>query len=100
MGLQMFIITQNGEYSLDSSRDLQMFVRQRGGYTLMVTRTGPIILIDDSQAPAVAKHPLVGFIRPVTLNPSGVAAEILQQIFAENLSKQLDLEPHGDAEPA
>jgi len=100
MGLQTYIITQNGEYSLDSSRELQLFVRQRGGYILMVTRTGPIILIDDSQAHALAGHPLVGFIGPVTLNPRGVAADILQRIFAENLSKQLEVEMSGDAKPA
>jgi len=62
----------------------------------MATRTGPLIGLDDSQLPAVSKHPSVGFIGPVTLNPRGVAAEQLQQIFAENLSKQLDLQRMAD----
>jgi hypothetical protein len=40
----------------------------------------------------------VAFIGPVTLNPRGVAAEQLQRVFAENLSKQLDLEQLANLE--
>jgi hypothetical protein len=90
MAMQIYIVTLRGEYTPDSSRDLQRFVRGCGGYILMVTRNGPIIAIDDSRAALMARNPLVDFLGPVTLNPSGVAADILTRIFAENLSKQID----------
>jgi hypothetical protein len=96
MGIQVYIISQRGEYSPDSSRDLQRHVRQLGGYILMVTRNGPIVAIEDTQAHLVARHGSVDFMGPVTLNPHGMAATILQQIFAENLSKQLDVDIGGD----
>src|SRR5262249_49743862 len=100
MGLQTYIITQIGEYSLDSSRELQLFVRRRGGRNSVGQRPRAHILSDDSQAHPLARHPLVGFMGPVRLNHRGVAADILQRIFAENLSKQLEVEMSGDAKPA
>ena len=57
----------------------------------MTTRTGPLVALDDELAPVVEQLPLVGLMGPVALNPRGLAAERLQQIFAENLSKQLDV---------
>jgi hypothetical protein len=90
MALQVYIVTLRGEYTPESSRDVQRLVRANGGYILMVTRSGPIIAIDNSRAALVARNPLVDFLGPVTLNPNGVAAETLTRIFAENLSKQID----------
>ena len=90
MATQIYIVTLRGGYTPESSRDVQRFVRGSGGYILMVTRTGPIIAIDDSRAPVVARNPLVEFLGPVSLNPNGVAAGILTRIFAENLSKQIE----------
>lgn len=90
--MQMWIIAQKGEYSPESSRQLQEFVHEHGGFTLMVTRTGPLVALEDSQAAVVQSHPLVDFMGPVHLNPHGFAAKQLQQIFAENLAKQLTIE--------
>jgi hypothetical protein len=90
MATQIYIVTLRGGYTPESSRDVQRLVRGSGGYILMVTRTGPVIAIDDSRAPVVARNPLVEFLGPVTLNPNGVAAGILTRIFAENLSKQIE----------
>ena len=47
MATQIYIVTLRGGYTPESSRDVQRFVRGSGGYILMVTRTGPIIAIDD-----------------------------------------------------
>ena len=99
MAMQMYIIALRNGYSEDSSRDLQRFVRQCEGFILMVTRTGPLIALDDSKVAAVSKHPLVGFIGPVSLNPRGIAAERLSRIFAENLSKQIEIQNYGVNEP-
>jgi hypothetical protein len=99
MGTQMYIVVQQGEFTQDSSRELQRLVRQCGGFILMVTRTSTIVALEDQQAAVVAQHPFVSFIGPVTLNPRGIAADRLVQIFAENLSKQLDIESTGGTEP-
>src|SRR5258706_15618996 len=98
MGMQVYVIAQRGDYTPETSRELQHVVTKSGGFILMVTRNGPIIAIDDGRASSIARHHLVEFMGPVTLNPRGVAAETLKQIFAENLSKQLGSEVGGDAE--
>jgi hypothetical protein len=91
MAAQMYFVTFRDQFNEQASREIQELVHHRGGFILMVTRTGQVIIVDDSQAPGISKHPSVKSIGGVTLNPRGVAAERLQRIFAENLSKQIDL---------
>jgi hypothetical protein len=90
--MRMWMITQRGEVTEATSRELQLWVRQCGGLLLMATRSGPLVALEDDDAPKVEKHPLVEFMGPVALNPRGLAAKRLEAIFAENLSKQLDLD--------
>ena len=98
---QMYVIALRGGTTDQSSRDIQHFVRQQGGLILMVTRTGPIVALDEGTAGAVSDHPLVEFMGPVQLNPRGFAAEELGRIFAENLSKQVVIvEDAGDGDSA
>lgn len=85
----MYLVVQRGEYSDDVSRTIQLAVRESGGFILMVTRNGPIVAVDDRDAEALKRHHLIESVHGVTLNPRGIAAERLQQIFAENLQKQL-----------
>lgn len=87
----MYIVAFDREFSQEMSRSVQHRVRDRGGFILMVTKTGVIVALDDSQVPAVEQHPDVKLVGGVTLNPQGYAAERLQRIFAENLSKQLEI---------
>jgi hypothetical protein len=91
MATQMYFVAIQGEFSQQASHEIQQVVHDRGGFILMVTRTGLIAVLDDSQAPIIRKHPRVKSMGGVTLNPRGVAAERLKRIFAENLSKQIDL---------
>jgi hypothetical protein len=98
--MQMWLIAVRGELTDGSSRELQRAVRERGGLILMVTRTGPIVALEDSEAAEVEKHPLVAFMGPVQLNPRGIAADRLQRVFAENLSRQIDLAALEEAEAA
>jgi hypothetical protein len=92
MGAQMYIVALKGGYSDDASREVQRVVRGCGGLILMVTRTGPVVALEDSRAPVVGSHPLVEYMGPVTLNPRGVAADRLQAIFADNLRRQLNVD--------
>ena len=94
----MWMITQRGEVTEETSRELQLWVRRCGGLLLMATRGGPIVALSDDDAAKVEKHPLVEFMGPVALNPRGIAARRLEHIFADNLSKQLDLEALADLE--
>jgi hypothetical protein len=57
----------------------------------MVMKTGIIAAFDDSLVPAVQGHPGVKMVGGVTLSPHGYAADRLQRIFAENLSKQIEI---------
>jgi hypothetical protein len=100
MGVQMWFIASRGDLTDETSRALQHAVREQGGLIMMVTRTGPIVALDDAAAAEVERHPLVAFMGPVQLNPRGLAADRLQRIFAENLSKQVDLEALEEAEAA
>ena len=90
MGMQMYIVAVKGGVTEASSVEIQRAVRSLGGLILMVTRTGPLVALDNARLPALSKHPLVELVGPVTLNPRGFAAERLERIFAENLSRQLD----------
>ncbi len=88
MGLNMYIITFKGGFNQGASREIQRYVRQLGGFILMVTPNGPIVAVDDGHAPAIGRHPMVEFVGGITFNPRGVASKELQRIFVENLSKQ------------
>ncbi len=88
MGLNMYIITFKGGFNQGASRDVQRYVRQLGGYILMVTPNGPIVAVDDGHAPAIGRHPMVESVGGITFNPRGVAGKELQRIFVENLQKQ------------
>jgi hypothetical protein len=87
----MYFIAFRNQFSQQASHEIQQLVHDRGGFILMVTRTGQVVVLDDSQVPLITQHPSVKSMGGVTLNPRGVAAERLQRIFAENLSKQIDL---------
>ena len=91
MATQMYFISFRCQFNQQVSHEIQQLVHDRGGFILMVTKTGQIVVLDDSQVPVITKHPNVKSMGGVTLNPHGVAAERLQRIFAENLSKQIDL---------
>jgi hypothetical protein len=100
MPFRMWFIAQVGEVTDGSLRELCTAIRELGGVILMNTRTGPLVALDDDVAPAVEQHPLVAHMGPVALNPHGLAADRLQHIFAENISKQIDLAALEDAESA
>jgi hypothetical protein len=91
MAMQMYFVAFNGAFSQQTSRDVQQLIYERHGFTLMVAKTGLVAALDDADAPIVAKHQAVRSVGGVTLNPRGWAAQRLQRIFAENLSRQVDM---------
>lgn len=91
MAMQMYFVSYKSGFTQQTSHSIQQLVHDRGGFILMVTRTGQVIALDDAEAPKIGAHPEVKCIGGVTLNPHGAAAQRLQQIFADNLAKQVDL---------
>jgi len=91
MAIQMYMVAFNGGFSQETSRSVQHRIRQCNGVTLMVMKTGIIAAFDDGLVGVVQSHPGVKLVGGVTLNPQGYAAERLQRIFAENLSKQIEV---------
>jgi len=94
---RMYLIAVRDGMSDEKSRDLQRFVRHCDGFILMVTRTGPIVALDEAKSTLVSSHPLVEFMGPVELNPRGFLARELEGILAANLGKQVEL---VEGEPA
>jgi hypothetical protein len=88
---QMYMVAFEGAFSQDTSRAVQHLIRKCNGFTLMVMKTGIIAAFDDGLVPAVQAHPAVKLVGGVTLSPKGFAADRLQRIFAENLSKQIEV---------
>jgi len=93
---RMYLIAVRGGLTDEKSRDLQRFIRHHEGFILMVTRTGPIVALDEAKSTLVSNHPLVEFMGPVELNPRGFAARQLESIFAANLGKQVELVYDGE----
>lgn len=91
MAFQMYMVAFNGGFSQEMSRDVQHHIKKCNGFTLMVMKTGIIAAFDDGLVPHVQAHPGVKLVGGVTLSPKGYAADRLQRIFAENLSKQLEV---------
>lgn len=98
--MRMWMIAQRGEVTDNTSRELQRWVRECGGLIMMMTRSGPLVALDDEDAPAVEGHRLVEHMGPVQLNPHGLAAKRLEQVFARNLSRQVDLASLTEADGA
>ncbi len=91
MAYQMYMVAFNGAFSQGMSRDVQHHIRKLNGFTLMVMKTGLIAAFDDGMVPFVQAHAGVKLVGGVTLSPHGYAADRLQRIFAENLSKQIEV---------
>jgi hypothetical protein len=91
VAFQMYMVAFNGAFSQDTSRSVQQHIKKLNGFTLMVMKTGLIAAFDDSLVPYVQAHPAVKLVGGVTLSPQGYAADRLQKIFAENLSKQIEI---------
>ena len=91
MAMQMYMVAFNGDFSQPASRAVQHAIKKCSGFTLMVMRTGIIAAFDDRMVPFIESQPSVKLVGGVTLSPKGFAADRLQRIFAENLSKQLEV---------
>jgi hypothetical protein len=99
LAFQMYMVAFDGEFSDAASRSVQHCIRDCKGFTLMVMKTGVIAAFDDAMVPRLQAHPAVRLVGGVTLNPRGFAAERVQRIFAENLSKQIEVRPEPAPPP-
>jgi hypothetical protein len=90
MAVQMFLIHPKNNEDERIREILGEFVFRRGGFVLMATSHGSLIVaMDEIHVESVRKQPGVDFVGPVRLDPNGKLAAQLQQMFAENIAAQL-----------
>ena len=90
MAIQMYLV-QTRETECDDERAaIAGFIAQLGGYVLMATSAGSLIVaFDDQYLNAVKTHHVVDFVGGVSLNPDGPLVEHLQRLFAQNVASQI-----------
>ena len=99
MAIQMYIV-QTKETDCDDERAaIAGFIAQLGGFVLMATSAGSLIVaFDDQFLSAVKGHHVVDFVGGVSFNPDGPLVEHLQRLFAQNVASQI-VEQRGAAPP-
>jgi hypothetical protein len=90
MAVNMYLI-QPKDAADDSAREqLAAFVASLGGFILMATSAGSLLVaFDDVHLSRVKQHDLVEFAGGISLNPQAPGAAALQRKFAENIALQL-----------
>lgn len=92
MAVQIYLVHLSQDHQRDdqASAALADLTSQVGGFVLMATNAGSLILAFDEQwLPLFRQHRAVEFCGAVRVDPSGAAAERLRNLFASNVAKQL-----------
>lgn len=100
MAVQLYLVQPVGERDDATRESIAEFIAGRGGFVLMATSYGSLIVaFDEEHLSSVKAHSLVEFVGGVTLNPNGPKAEALARIFAENVALQLSSRPTAAVSP-
>ena len=100
MGVEMYLVQPKGERDEATRESIAEFIAERGGFILMATSHGSLIVaFDDVHLAAVRSHGQVEFVGGVTLDPNGPQTASLTRVFAENLARQLESRPAAAAPP-
>jgi hypothetical protein len=100
MAVQLYLVQPVGERDAPTRESIAEFIAERGGFILMATSFGSLIVaFDDEHLPAVKANHLVEFVGGVTLDPNGPQAEALTRVFAENVALQLSSRPAASVSP-
>lgn len=90
MTMQMYFVRPKENAPPDANEQIAGFVSQRGGYVLIATGSGSLIIgMDDQHSDALKAHFLAGFVGPVSFNSEGKATAELQRLFATNVARQM-----------
>ncbi|MEO0248441.1 MAG: hypothetical protein ABIN58_02635 [candidate division WOR-3 bacterium] len=99
MAVQMYLVQTKEAESDEERATIAGFIAQLGGFVLMATSAGSLIVaFDDQYLTAVKSHHLVDFVGGVSFNPNGPLVGHLQRLFAQNVASQM-LEQRGAAPP-
>lgn len=94
MAIQLYLVQPVGERDDAVRESIGEFIAGRGGFVLMATSYGSLIVaFDEDHLPSVKAHSLVEFVGGVTLDPNGPKTEALTRLFAENVALQLASRP-------
>jgi hypothetical protein len=97
VAIQMYIVQTKEAESDDERAAIAGFIAQLGGFVLMATSAGSLIVaFDDKYLNAVKGHNVVDFVGGVSFNPEGPLVELLQRRFAQNVASQI-IEQRGAA---
>jgi hypothetical protein len=90
MPRQMYLVRAKENAPGDANEQIAEFVARRGGYLLMATASGSLIItVDDGHFDALKAHAWVEFAGPISFNPEGKATAALQRVFATNVARQM-----------
>lgn len=90
MAVNMYLIQPKNAADDSAREQLAAFVANLGGFILMATSAGSLLVaFDEVHLSRVKQHDLVEFAGGVSLNPQAPGAAALQHKFAENIALQL-----------
>jgi len=90
VAIQMYIVQTRETESDDERAAIAGFIAQLGGFVLMATSAGSLIVaFDDQYLNAVKGHHVVDFVGGVSFDPEGPLVEHLQRLFAQNVASQI-----------
>ena len=100
MAVQLYLIQPVGERDEPTRESIAEFIAGIGGFILMATSYGSLIVaFDDDHLSVVKAHNQVEFVGGVTLDPNGPKTEALTRIFAESVALQLASRPSIASSP-
>jgi hypothetical protein len=100
MAIQLYLVQPVGTRDDATREAIAEFIAARGGFVLMATSYGSLIVaFDEDHLSSVKAHSLVEFVGGVTLDPNGPKSEALMRIFAENVALQLASRPSVAVSP-
>jgi hypothetical protein len=100
MAVQLYLIQPVGDRDEPTRASIAEFIAMLGGFILMATSYGSLIVaFDEDHLAAVKAHNQVEFVGGVTLDPNGPKTEALTRIFAENVALQMASRPSAAASP-
>jgi len=87
---QMYLVRRRDGSGADANLEIARHAAEHGGLLLMATRTGSLIVaMPEGGKEVLDRHPEVGFVGPVSIDPNGRAAKALRSHFARNVGAQL-----------
>lgn len=88
--MDMFLVRARDDAPAQAIEEIAEYAAQHGGLVLMATAAGSLVLgMPPGGKDVLERHPQIGFVGGVALDPSKPGARALHQQFALNAALQL-----------